>query len=465
MEALSRFDFTIKYRPGKEDGKPDILTRRKQDMPKQDDERIRQKERILLPREKYFEDINEIEITEFEGTKNDEIREESKKEDTIQQIKQELEKGTNEMKGVALVLCQWKDGYLWHQGKIWIPENKEIRVGLIRRHHNIPQSGHGGIAKTTEHIQRKYYWPYMRDTIKRYVKNCDICQRTKAVRHAPYGLMKPNQTPDRPWKSISIDFITDLPNSEANDAILIIVDRLTKMAHFIPCTKEINPRRFSELFMREIFRLHGLPKDIITDRGSIFTSEIWIETMKKLGIERRLSTAFLPQTDRQTERTNSTLEQYLRAYVNYEQDNWKELLPMAEFAYNNRYQESIRHTPFFANYGINLEHQATKHLIQDEIRPPENMSQLREVLKAEMTQAELQHKDYYDQHRKPDPNSQSEEMVWLIPRNIRTTRPYKKLDYKKIGPFKILAKIESSAYRLDLPPSMKIHNTFHISLL
>jgi len=153
----------------------------------------------------------------------------------------------------------------------------------------------------------------MRDTIKQYVKYCDTCPRTKVIPHAPYGLMKPNEAPDRLWKSISMDFITDLPNSKGDDAILIVIDRLTKMAHFLSCTKEMNARQFSELFMREIFRLHGLPKDIIMDRGSIFTADIWKETTKRLGIERRLSTALHPQTDRQTERTNSTLEQDLRA--------------------------------------------------------------------------------------------------------------------------------------------------------
>jgi len=178
----------------------------------------------------------------------------------------------------------------------------------------------------------------MRNMIKQYVKNCDNCQRTKVVRHAPYGLMKSNEATDRPSKWISMDFITDLPTSEGDDAILIVIDRLTKMAHFLSCTKEMDARQFSELFMREIFQLHGLPKDIITDRGSIFTSDLWKDTTKRLGIERRLSTAFHPQTERQTERTNSTLEQYLRAYVNYQQDNWKELLPMAEFAYNNGYE-------------------------------------------------------------------------------------------------------------------------------
>ena len=123
--------------------------------------------------------------------------------------------------------------------------------------------------------------------------------------------MKPNEAPDRPWKSISMDFITDLPKSEGDDAILIVIDRLTKMAHFLPCTKEIDAWQFSELLMREIFRLHGLPTDIITDRVSIFTSNLSKETIKQLGIERRWSTAFHPQTDGQMEGTNSTLEQYL----------------------------------------------------------------------------------------------------------------------------------------------------------
>jgi len=205
------------------------------------------------------------------------------------------------MKGVPLGLCQWKDGYLWNQEKILVPNNEGIGTNLIRRHHNILQAGHGGTAKTTELLQKKYNWPHMRDKIKQYVKNCDTCQRTNVVRHAPYGLMKPNEAPDQPWKSISMDFITDLPKSEENNAILMVIDRLTKMAHFIPCTKVINARQFSELFIREIFRLHGLPKDIITDQGLVFTSELWKKTRKQVGLERRLRTAFHAQTDGQME--------------------------------------------------------------------------------------------------------------------------------------------------------------------
>jgi len=274
-EVVSGFDFKIEYRPGKEGSKHDALTRRKADMPQEGDERLTQKERILLPKEKYYDtSIQEMETMRFEETSYEELRNEMARNEEIQTIRKALERGDKEMKGVALGLCQWKDEYLWHQGKIWVPNKEGIRTNLIRQHHDIPQAGHGGTAKTTELLQRKYYWPHMRNTIKQYVKNCDTCQRTKVVRHAPYGLMKPNEAPDRPWKSIFMDFITDLPKSEGNDAILIVIDRLTKMAHFLPCDKEMDARQFSELFMREIFRLHGLPKDIITDRGSIFTSDL-----------------------------------------------------------------------------------------------------------------------------------------------------------------------------------------------
>jgi len=462
MEILSQYYIKIEYGPGREGGKPDALTRREGDLPKNNDQQIRQRERTLVPKEQYFEAIETVEIQ----SKEKELLQAAAKQDSEQQaIKKALEEGKTEMKGVVLGLCQWKDDLLWYQGKIWTPNEDKLRVELIKQHHDIPTTGHGGTAKTTELIKRKYYWPHMRDLIKEYVKNCDMCQRTKAVRHAPYGLVQPNEVPEKPWKSISMDFITDLPKSEGYDATLVVIDRLTIMSHFIPWHKDMNARQFATSFIKEIFRLHGLPKDIITDRGTIFTSDLWKETTKLLEIERRLSTAFHPQTDRQTERTNATLEQYLRAYSSYQQDNWCELLPTAEFAYNNGYQETIKHTHFFANYGINPEYEAIGHMMQGNVMPLEQMSQLHDVLQAEMSEAQIRQQEYYDQHRKPDPNLKSGDIVWLLTRNIRTTRPCKKLDYKKIGPFRILAKIGSNAYKLDLPDTMKIHNTIHISLL
>ena len=204
------------------------------------------------------------------------------------------------------------------------------------------------MTKTTELINRWYYWPKIREDIKRFIKNGDTCQRTKVVRHAPYRFLKSNKTPDRRWKSIAMDFIMKLPETDGYDTILVVIDRLPKMSHFIPCWKKLDARQFANLFMKEIVRLHGLLQDIITNRGTLFTWDLWKETMGRLGIERRLSTAIHPQTDRQGQQTNAILQQYLRAYINHQQDDWCSNLPVAEFVYNNGYQETIKNSPFFA---------------------------------------------------------------------------------------------------------------------
>jgi len=184
-----------------------------------------------------------------------------------------------------------------------------------------------------------------------------------------------------------MDFITHLPKSEGYGTILVVIDRLTKMSHFISCSKDLDARQFANLFMKEIVRLHGLLHHIITDRGTLFTLDLWKKTAGKLEIERRLSTAFHPQTDGQSERTNDILEQYLRAYINYQQDDWSGYLPLAEFAYNNGYQETIKNTPFFANYGINPEYEIIGHPIQGKQTKPEEMTQLHESLRNEMVAA------------------------------------------------------------------------------
>ena len=234
------------------------------------------------------------------------------------------------------------------------------------------------------------------------MKNCDTCQRSKAVRHAPYGLLQPKEVPDQPWRAIAMDFITDLPESDGYDMIHIVIDRLTKMSYFISCKKDLDARQFTSLFMQHIVRLHGIPRDIITDRGSLFTSGLWKQITERLGIERRLSTAFHPQTDGQTERTNAILEQYLRAYVNYQQDNWNELLPLAEFAYNNGYQETIKTTPFYANYGRNSEHQLMNHLITEKEISAKDMENLHQTLREEMTTAQSRPKENYDKCHQSD---------------------------------------------------------------
>ena len=299
-----------------EGGKPDALTRRSGDIPTPKDARKTPRNITLLPREKYWRTAIQLRTTEtrqIQGKNAEELEKASRENTQFQEIRKALQANQKELRVVALGLCQWRDILLWYNNRIWVLNKEKIRTEIIRRHHDIPQAGHGGTVKTTALFCRTYYWPQLRHKVKRYVKNCNTCQRIKSTRHAPYGQLQPLEVPDKPWKSIAMDFITDLPESETNNVILVVIDRLTKMSHFIPCRKNMNTKQFKMLFMNNIYRLHRLPADITTDRDTLFTSELWKETTKQSQIERKMSTAFHPQTDGQTERTNAMLEQYLRA--------------------------------------------------------------------------------------------------------------------------------------------------------
>ena len=191
----------------------------------------------------------------------------------------------------------------------------------------------------------------MRKDVRRYIRNCHTCQRSCTPRHHPSGILRPLPIPYRPWSSISMDFITGLPWSNGNDAIRVVVDRLTKMRHFVPCRTTTNAPHLANLFLHHVWKHHGLPQDIISGRGPQFASDFWRQLCSCLGISPRLSTAFHPETDGQTERANQTMEQYLCAFVSHQQDEWSDWLPMAEFAANNQQSETTQTTPFFAYTG------------------------------------------------------------------------------------------------------------------
>ena len=269
-----------------------------------------------------------------------------------------------------------------------------------------------------------------------------------------------------------MDFVTGLPWSEGNDAILVVVDRLSKMRHLVACRTTIDAPTLAELYLRHIWKHHGLPLTITTDRGTQFTSEFWESVCQRLHIARKLSTAFHPQTDSQTERINAIMEQYLRAYVNYQQDDWSLWLPMAEFAANNQVSETSGVSPLFANYGydphMDLFEEPQPVNSNSEIPSRQFVDAMQEIhhhLRAEISFAQDRQQEYADRGRIPAPHFHVGDTVWLNARNIRTRRPSTKLDNKRLGPFTVLAAIGTHAYRLELPISMKIHNVFHVSLL
>ncbi|GJP80063.1 hypothetical protein CLOP_g10298 [Closterium sp. NIES-67] len=236
--------------------------------------------------------------------------------------------------------------------RIWVPSYRLLRELLIQEVHDSNLSGHFGVDKTLKALQRFYYWPDMVTDVQRYVAACPICQRMKSSHQQPTGLLQPLEPPQRPWQHVTMDFVTGLPaGPSGNDTVLVVVDRLTKMAHFAPCRTTITAEETARLFISTVVSLHGIPAAIISDRDPKFTSKFWQDTWARYGTRLQFSSAYHPQTDGQTERTNQTMEQLIRTNCP-DRKKWEDVLPMLEFSYNNAPSSTTNHSPFYLNYGM-----------------------------------------------------------------------------------------------------------------
>jgi len=282
------------------------------------------------------------------------------------QHKQELE--SLKEKGKELPK-QWSisDDLLYSKDRLFIPANEDLQTLIAKGCPDSQVAGHFGQEKTLEIITRDFYWKGLTNWVNDYVRSCTACQQAKAPRHARFGLLNPLQVPYAAWASTSVDFITQLPKSAGYTQIIVVVDRFTKMAHFIGLEEKATARDVAESFLKEVWKLYGLPSEIISDMDAQFAGEFWESLCKKLGIKRKMSTAYHPQSDGQTERVNQVLGGYLPIFVNYDQDDWYHLLPLAEFAYNSSVTNAHNMTPFFANYSY---HPQTEWLKEREARNP-----------------------------------------------------------------------------------------------
>ena len=467
-QELAGIDFKIYYRPGTQNGKPDALSRRSEYRLEKGG--IENQPITTVLRENQFEKrlghsliCSSARLTSLPARKwskefTTTIEQHARKDVEYQRAWKEAEKGTNEK-------LQIQDGLLYRKKMLWVPADTVQRV--VESEHDTKIAGHMGQDKTVELLRRNFWWPKMNERIIDFVRSCPKCQQNKASRHRPYGLSSPLELPYAPWQSIAMDFITELPVSEGCDQLWVVIDRFTKMAHFVPL-REKAATDLARIFAREIWKFHGLPTDIVSDRDSRFTSDVWKEFLKLADIRPRMSTAFHPQTDGQTERLNQTIEAYLRTFVSHEQDNWVSLLPMAEFAYNNSTTVGNGMSPFFANYGF---HPTTVNPPTEEPVNPAStvyghwMRIVHEESRKGLEAAQERMRRYTDPERKEPPAYQVGDLVMLNGRHIRTRRPTKKLDHKNHGPFQIEKMVSPLAARLTLPRKWKIHNVFHVSLL
>ena len=373
-------------------------------------------------------------------------------------------------------LFEERAGLLYFRGRVCVPDDRDLRSRLMRELHETEYSGHFGIRRTLDAVSRLYYWPRMARDVRSFVKSCRVCQRTKVLNQRPAGELASLPVPTRRWEDISMDLITHLPTSPdtGHNSIVVFVDRLTKMTHFVPCHHTITATQLAELFIQHIFRLHGLPRTVVSDRDSKFTSDFWRYVFKRLGTKLAMSSGYHPQTDGQTERMNRTLEEMLRAFCGSSglEQTWETYLPLAEFQYNNGVQASTGYSPFFLNSGQHPHTPASLTAGSDAVtmRVPaaetwlKAMEEALAAARAAMERAQTNQAAYYNRtHRSVE--YKVGDKVYVAVQALPNKRRGSKLADRRQGPYRVTQRIGKNAYRLDLPVTWNVHPVFHVSYL
>jgi hypothetical protein len=360
-------------------------------------------------------------------------------------------------------------GLLCHHDRIYVPDANNLRLRVLQYKHDHILSRHTGQNKTLAVIRREYVWPNLRTFVQEFCNSCTTCKRSKAPCHKPYGLLKQLPVPERPWNSISMDFIKHLLESDGHTTILVIVDRLSKQGIFIPTVDEITAPQLAQLFVIHVFSKHGVPLHVTCNRRSKFVSHFFQSLRQALDMKIHFTSGYHPEGDGQTEQLNQTLEQYLRIFCNYQQDNWSPLLPLGEFAYNNAPSASTGTSPFFANKGYHLNitvHPERKLASQCTREFVVNLNELHAELHNQLSTAQKRYQGPTDCRQTPAPNFKVGEQAFVKAENICTTRPSKKLSEKSLGPFDIIAQPGTHSVTLQLLDHLcAIHPVFHVSQL
>ncbi|KAL0539787.1 hypothetical protein IC582_024005 [Cucumis melo] len=365
------------------------------------------------------------------------------------------------------------DGGLLFERRLCVPSDCAVKTELLSEAHSSPFSMHPGSTKMYQDLKRVYWWRNMKREVAEFVSKCLVCQQVKAPRQKPAGLLQPLSIPEWKWENVSMDFITGLPKTLRGFTVIwVVVDRLTKSAHFVPGKSTYTASKWAQLYMSEVVRLHGVPVSIVSDRDARFTSKFWKGLQTAMGTRLDFSTAFHPQTDGQTERLNQVLEDMLRACALEFPGSWDSHLHLMEFAYNNSYQATIGMAPFEALYGKCCRSPVCWGEVGEQrLMGPELVQSTNEAIqkiRSRMHTAQSRQKSYADVRRK-DLEFEIGDKVFLKVAPMKGVLRFErrgKLSPRFVGPFEILERIGPVAYRLALPPSLStVHDVFHVSML
>jgi transposase InsO family protein len=377
------------------------------------------------------------------------------------------------MLGMLETLVVNTEGLKCFGDRVWVPKLGGLRQKILEEAHKSKYSVHPGNNKMYHDLRKSYWWPGLKKDIASFVERCVTCLQVKIEHQRPYGKLQQLPIPEWNWEHIMMDFVTKLPRTRTGyDTIWVVVDRLSKTALFLPMKETYTMERLAKLYVSEVVRLHGIPLSIVSDRDARFTSNFWQSFQREMGTKVKMSTAYHPQTDGQSERTIQTLEDMLRACVLDFEGSWDDHLPLIEFAYNNSYHSSIEAAPFEILYGrkcrtplcwneVGERQLAGPEIVQE---TSDKIVRVRERLKT----ARDRQKSYADKRRKDIEFQVGDYVMLKVSPWKGVTRFGKKgkLSPRYIGPYKIIKRVGAVAYKLELPSELSgVHSTFHVSNL
>ncbi|GMF11564.1 unnamed protein product [Phytophthora lilii] len=480
------YDVLAEYRPvfaylsGVKNGIADALSRRPDLKPE-----TKEFHDLLVP--SFNESSYQLCVIEIRPTSDlvNAIIEGYKKDNIIQDILRVIKKrsespATRGVSGKQYKVYFEEYSLLWYQGstdetpRIVVPNILALKHRIFAEVHGSNYGGHPGMDRTYLKLQADWYWPRMTRTIKKYIADCEDCRRNKPRLSKTPGLLEPLQIPDERWRSLSMDFITDLPDTKrGNNSIWVMVDRLTKRAHFIATTKTVTAQEVATLFIDNIWRLHEMLQDIVSDRDGKFISGFWSQVFEDVGTKLKMTVGYRAQGDGQMERTNRTLEEYLRCFVSPRQDIWDVHLANAEFAISSAVNSSIKMSPFEADLGyvpanpLSVVAAARRRGLQggrrQGVKFTEHQAAVLRQCQDALEDAQAHMADVYDKGRK-EQEFKVGHRVYLSTKNLDTAHtgfPHsRKLGPKWIGPYSVVRRVHMHAYELNLPPGLKLHPVF-----